>query len=215
MRPSRPAGDGDRVKPPSGPSGSTSRNEGGWRPRTTSEGRPSGPARHQSEREQRGPKPPSGGDSRSGRRDWTAKPPREKPHGDALTRPPHAPGARGGDRGQTSEPRGDRKPRDEGRGTYRGEGHGNNSWKPKPPRDERNTNSGERRPFTPRGFQRDTARGGAGQEPPRPAAPQGPNREPRPSERPEPSPPPRPSEPVIPPPGPPERGRLNRNKRHR
>jgi hypothetical protein len=40
-----------------------------------------------------------------------------------------------------------------------------------------------------------------------PKRPPGPDREPRPGESPEPTPPPRPSEPVVPPPGPPERGR--------
>ncbi len=210
MRPSRPGGDRDRVKPPSG-------KEGGWRPRATGEGRPSGPAaRQQTDWQPRGPKPqPRGGSSTGWKRDWTDKPPREKPHGDKLTRPPRTSSNRGGDRGPKSETRWEEKPRHEGRGTYRGEGHGNNSWKPKPPRDERSTNSGDRRPFAPRGFQRDRDSGSGGQEPPRPPAPRGPNREPRPSEQPEPSPPPRPSEPVIPPPGPPERGRLNRNKRHR
>ena len=211
LRPSRPSGDRDRVKPPSG-------KEGGWRPRTAGEGRSSGPARQQTDWQQRGPKPQSRGGSPTGwKKDWTAKPPREKSHGDKRAHParPTDPSDRGGDRGQRNEPRSNQKPRDDARGTFRGEGHGDNSWKPKPPRDERSPTAGERRPFAPRGFQRDHSRGGAGQEPPSPPAPRGPNREPRPSEQPEPSPPPRPSEPVIPPPGPPERGRLNRNKRHR
>ena len=195
------------------------RDDGTWQARPPAGDRGARkPDRRESDWRKRDPKPQSRGESSSGRRDWTAKPPREKPHGDKLTRPPRPTGPsgdRGGYRGTPNDSRWNQKPRPEGRGTYRGEGHGTNSWKPKPPRDERAPNSGERRPFAPRGFERDRARGGGAQDPQPPPKPRGPNREPRPSEQPEPSPPPRPSEPVIPPPGPPERGRLNRNKRHR
>ncbi len=160
--------------------------------------------------------------------DWNAKPPREKPHGDQLMRPPRSrdDGERRNEGRPKSfhsreEPHWKQKPRGGGRGTFRGQGHGDNSWKGRPPRNERGTEpdtrgteSQNRRPFAPRGFQRDRTRGSGNANPPS-QPPRRPNREPRPSENPEPSAPPRPSEPVIAPPGPPERGRPPRHKRHR
>jgi hypothetical protein len=103
--------------------------------------------------------------------------------------------------------------RDEGRTTYRGKGHGDNSWQPRPTQPAAHSNRGAGRPFSPKRFDRE--RGGGTEEPQQPPRPRGPNREPKPSEQPEPSRPPRPPEPETPPPGPPERGRLNRNKRPR
>jgi hypothetical protein len=149
-------------------------------------------------------------------RDWNAKPPREKPHGDKLTRPPHPRHDR--DREKSFRPREEsrwtNKARDEGRGTFRGQGHGDNTWKARPPRDERSMESTKPRPFAPRAFERERKRGTNSGEPPS-QPPRRPNPDPRPNENPAPSPPPRPSEPIVPPPGPPERGRLNRDKRRR
>jgi hypothetical protein len=204
---------------------------GGWKPRPPAGDRASAKPDRPAAWQNRGPKPQSRGSSRPSEPGaWTTKPPREKPHGDKLTRPPrtgperdrvgsdrHRAGEdrdRGGHGAPRTESRWNQKPRSDGRGTYRGEGHGDNSWKPKPPRDDRGAGEPSTRPFAPRGFDRDRGRG-ANQAPSRPPAPRGPNREPRPNEDPKPSPPPRPSEPVISPPGPPERGRLNRNKRSR
>src|SRR5688572_5058289 len=65
------------------------------------------------------------------------------------------------------------------------------------------------RPFQRKGFERNQGT----EEPTEPPKPRGPNREPRPSEMPEPGSPPRPTEPAVPPPGPPERGRLVKPKR--
>jgi len=151
------------------------------------------------------------------RGDWSGKAPRGKPHGDQPVHPPHA------DRERERHSRVDRRDNTKpehwrsnaggaSRGTPRGAGHGDNRWKPKPPRQASGPGQGPRRPFTPGSFNRDRVRGADQEETP-PARPRGPNREPKPSERPEPSAPPRPSEPVTAPPGPPERGRLNRNKR--
>lgn len=68
--------------------------------------------------------------------------------------------------------------------------------------------SGPRVARDPRGFQKKFfPRNQGTNEPAKPPRPAGPSREPRPREGNEPTPPPRPSEPVIPPPGPPERGR--------
>ena len=102
-----------------------------------------------------------------------------------------------------------------GRGTFRGEGHGHNEWKPRPPREQSGPAGEPGRSFAPKKFDRDRRPGSGSEEPSAPARPAGPNREPKPSEQPQPSPPPRPSEPITAPPGPPERGRLNRNKRAR
>jgi hypothetical protein len=176
------------------------------------------------------------------RGDWRAKAPRDKPHGDKLMRPPHKHGDSrpkdGGrpdwsNRDRNRSPRNERdrddrqrvtapktgtdtrRPdRDQGRAAFRGQGHGNNSWKPKPPRETGDASPQNRRPFAPASFDRERRRSGAGSEPPS-QPPRRPNREPRPNENPQPSAPPRPSEPIVPPPGPPERGRLNRNKRTR
>jgi hypothetical protein len=71
------------------------------------------------------------------------------------------------------------------------------------------TRDGSARRFERKGFERNQGT----EEPRTPPRPRGPNREPRPNETPEPTPPPRPSEPVVPPPGPPERGRLVKTKR--
>ena len=109
------------------------------------------------------------------------------------------------------------RPREESRGARKRE------WSPGPdrPRDEGRAPKGDwraarnagpprgKRPFERRGFERNQGT----EEPQPPPRPRGPNREPRPSETPEPGPPPRPNEPAVPPPGPPERGRLNKNKR--
>jgi hypothetical protein len=192
----------------------------GWRPRPPARDRNSGRSdRRESEWQNRGSKPHAPAGPQGARRDWTAKPPREKPHGDKLARPsgPSGDRDRGAPRGPRHDSRGSQPPRSDARGAYRGQGHGDNSWKPKPPRDDRDRDAGGRggRPFEPRGFDRDRARGSANQEPTSPPRPRGPNREPRRSDAPAPDAPPRPSEPVISPPGPPERGRLNRNKRTR
>lgn len=92
-------------------------------------------------------------------------------------------------------------------------------------RRERPASGGERdrRPFERKQFdrggarrpQREQWRAQGTDEPPQPPRPRGPNREPRPSEEPPPQAPPRPSEPEIPPPGPPERGRPNWNRKIR
>lgn len=71
-----------------------------------------------------------------------------------------------------------------------------------------------RRTFEKRAFGR-TRETDEGPRPPRPPRPEPPEREPRPREGTEPAPPPRPDEPVIPPPGPPERGRLPKDRRRR
>jgi hypothetical protein len=191
----------------------------------------------------RKPRGPHSGERSGSSRDWNTAAPQKK-HGDKLMHPPRprsdhdrpkAFGSRdkpAGGRDQSfrsreesnrphqksfrprEDSRWNRKQGNEGRGTFRGEGHGDNSWKPRPPRDDRNDTSQNRRPFAPRGFDRDRTRGAGSQEPPS-QPPRRPPREPRPDENPQPSPPPRPSEPVVPPPGPPERGRLNRDKRRR
>jgi len=174
------------------------------------------PDTRESRTEERGRKPHNDG-SFAPRSDWNARPPRGKPHGDKPTRPAqHADRDRkpfhkrenSGGREQSRES----KP---GGSSHGGKGHGSNSWKPKPPRHDSGSGSGAGRPFAPRSFQRDRPRGGGTEEPPAPPRPRGPNREPGPSEQPPPSAPPRPSEPITTPPGPPERGRLNRNKRSR
>jgi hypothetical protein len=174
------------------------------------------PDTRDSRTEERGRKPHKHG-SFAPRSDWNARPPRDKPQGDKPTRPAqHADRDRkpfhkrenSGGREQSRES----KP---GGSSHGGKGHGSNSWKPKPPRHDSGSGSGAGRPFAPRSFQRDRLRGGGTEEPPAPPRPRGPNREPGPSEQPPPSAPPRPSEPITTPPGPPERGRLNRNKRSR
>ena len=208
---------GDRNRWAEKPRGGRDEN---WR-RPPAHDRDSGRSeRREPERQNRGPKPhlPSG--PQGGRREWAAKPPREKPHGDKLGRParPSGPSGQrdsGGYRGPRNDARGNQPTRSgDAQGTYRGQGHGDNSWKPKPPREDRDGGA-RSRPFGPRGFDRDRARGDASSEPTPPPRPRGPNREPRPSDTPAPDAPPRPDEPVITPPGPPERGRLNRNKRSR
>ena len=173
------------------------------------------PDTRDSRTEERGRKPHKHG-SFAPRSDWNARPPRPKPQGDKPTRPSqHADQNRKPlDKRENSgrEPSRESKP---GGSTHRGTGHGSNSWKPKPPRHDTGSGSGAGRPFAPRSFQRDRIRGGGTEEPPAPPRPRGPNREPGPSEQPPPSAPPRPSEPITTPPGPPERGRSNRNKRSR
>jgi hypothetical protein len=140
-------------------------------------------------------------DARAPKVDWRARPPRSKPHGDALPVPPPR------DR--------QRDPRDQNRGNETGRSGGPrpalNEWR----RDAARQSSVPREkphgdPLKPGGrpFDRKKFPRNQGPDEPRgPVRPRGPNREPRPGEPPEPTPPPRPSEPVIPPPGPPERGR--------
>jgi hypothetical protein len=67
-----------------------------------------------------------------------------------------------------------------------------------------------KRPFTPGGFARNQRREDLRTPPPT----TGPNREPSPGERSEPTPPPRPSEPSVLPPGPPERGHRDTNRKY-
>jgi hypothetical protein len=62
-------------------------------------------------------------------------------------------------------------------------------------------------------FRRSDIRNQGSEEPPAPSRPRGPNREPKPADNPPPSRPPQPSEPETLPPGPPERGRLRKNRR--
>jgi hypothetical protein len=161
------------------------------------------------------------------------KPPREKPHGDKFAPRgdrPYRP--KGNDRGgRPSRPRADAAgaksaaPRDDWR-----KGLPRDSWRDAPrekPHGDKLRAASATRPFSAggrfaRGDKRarrfdasdaDAASRGQGtEEPNAPPRPRGPNREPRPSDSPPPSSPPRPSEPAIPPPGPPERGRLNRNR---
>jgi hypothetical protein len=155
---------------------------------------PAGPKRWTAEREggpAAPPVPPKRSQfQREGGRDRAPKPPRDE-RGESKR--PFVPR---GDRAFSSGPRDERK--------------GFNEWTPKekPHGDKLGPNVA--RGFKPReGFERNQGT----EEPQPPPRPRGPNREPRPDESPEPGPPPRPSEPVIPPPGPQERGRLNKNRR--
>jgi hypothetical protein len=118
--------------------------------------------------------------------EWRDRPPREKPHGDKLA-----------DRAREVDWRGRPRPYSSGTSFARGGSAPKNS----PPRGS----------SAPKG----SGRNQGTEEPPAPPRPRGPNREPRPGERPEPSPPPRPREPEIRPYGPPERGRLVRDKKPR
>ena len=151
---------------------------------------------------------------RDGAREGT---PREKPHGDKL----RAGFDKRGDRPRPDRPRDDRDqapnraPREGGERTFASKRreNWNNEWVPreKPHGDKLPDRGAPTRSFERRGgFER--GQGGT-DEPAAPPRPRGPNREPRPSENPSPGPPPRPSEPAVPPPGPPERGRLNKNRR--
>ena len=163
-----------------------------------------------------------GGWSGPSDRNRGARPPHQKPHGDKFT------------------PRGDRPTRhnQEGRGRPPG---APDDWRKSVPRDRWRDAPREKphgdtlppakgtRPFSPRerferrdtGTSRSDPRGSTPtrdqgtDEPQTPPRPRGPNREPLPSENPAPSAPPRPTEPAIPPPGPPERGRLQKNRRNK
>lgn len=109
-----------------------------------------------------------------------------------------------------SAPKGDgrgRPPRDTPAGPPR------NDWRDRPPR--ATPPAGDARVRGPRPFERKTFPRSQRVEEPPPPRPPGPNREPRPGESPRPSPPPQPAEPEIPPPGPPERGRLVKSPRRR
>ena len=140
-----------------------------------------------------------------------ARPPREKPHGDKFAGRPQE-GARGRPPG-TGEDWRKGLPRDSWRDGPRDKPHG-----------DKLRGATTARPFSARQrFDRrdndvaETKQAGvrnqSSEEPPAPPRPRGPNREPRPSDNPAPSAPPQPSEPEIPPPGPPERGRLRKNRR--
>jgi hypothetical protein len=163
-----------------------------------------------------------GGKGRDERdRGWRPRPPRDTPHS-----------GKAGPRDDRSDRRFDTaKP---GASSNRSTSSRKPDWRESLPRDSWRDSPREkphgdklgqaaRRPFNARGgFDRqrpnegERGRGVRNQgtdEPKAPPQPRGPNREPRPDENPEPSPPPRPSEPAVPRPGPPERGRLNKNRR--
>ena len=126
------------------------------------------------------------------RGDWRDRPPREKPHGDKI---------------QAQKDHGWR--RDAGPATPKPTGGSGRPFERK---------QFDRKGPPPRGDWRDrNARGGprgqGTEEPPPPARPRGPNREPRRSEEPPPQVPPRPNDPREPPPSPPERGRSGWNRK--
>jgi hypothetical protein len=148
-------------------------------------GRPGGPRQPRPERRPHDARGASGRPLPKG--DWRARPPREKPHGDKLV--PRGGGERRFDK-PAAPPRGD--------------------WRDRAPREKPHGDPLARgsRPFDRKQFPRSQNV----EEPPPPPRPRGPNREPGPSEVPPPSAPPRPSEPVVPPPGPPERGRSPKRK---
>jgi hypothetical protein len=152
-----------------------------------------------------------------------ARPPRQRPHGDKFW------------------PRGDRPTHHDQERRGRPAGSPPDDWRKNPARDSwrdapREKPQGDKvaptpttRPFSPRerfergdsGARRSDVRGSApsrdqGTDEPRtPPRPRGPNRDPRPSENPAPSAPPRPTEPAIRPPGPPERGGLQKKRRNK
>ncbi len=171
------------------------------------------------------PRPVTGERSGSGKPDWRDRP--RAPKGDG-------PRADWRARGQQTKPHGDRfdahVPRDR-RPDSRGPAPRNDGNRPGGggapratwPRDnQRRTGAPPDKPhgdpLRPGGRRFDRKEHPRNQgvaEPQPPPRPRGPNREPKPSEKPEPGAPPRPSEPVIPPPGPPERGRLRKPRRDR
>jgi hypothetical protein len=215
--------------------------------------------------------PPSGERGRSAgppRKDWNARPPREKPHGDKFaprgdrSRHPQPQQRSGPPRWSTEEARrgpsqrrpaetrpaearrpkpqrddlrkpqrddrrkpeqGDWKrpeqgdwrkslPRDSWRDAPREKPHGDKLRAASAERPFKGRERFERREQRPADGRRAILRNQGTDEPAAPPRPRGPNREPKPSDNPAPSAPPRPNEPEIPPPGPPERGRLRKNK---
>jgi len=151
-----------------------------------------------------------------------ARPPRPKPHADTMrTR---------GD-GQTRHDQ-ERRGRPPGSREDWRKDLSRDSWRDAPrekPHGDKLPPASTTRPFRPRerfergdkGAPRSDARASTPSrdqgtdEPQAPPRPRDPNREPRPSENPAPSPPQRPTEPAIRPPGPPERGRLQKNRRNK
>jgi hypothetical protein len=143
------------------------------------------------------------------------RPPREKPHGDPLPAGSR-PSWRDKPKGRTTGAwRGGgtaagRKPRPQNTTGAPGErGKRPPAWRDTPrEKPHGDPLRGQGRAFVLNRF----ARNQGTEEPRTPPRPPGPNREPRPGDVPKPMPPPRPSEPVVPPPGPPERGRDGRGR---
>ncbi len=173
------------------------------------------------------------GDKFRPKSDWKERPPRRdddrkgggwKP-GPSSDRNAGPSGSRGGRPDAPAEPREERSRPGPPKGNWR-DNLPRDAWRDAPrekPHGDKLGDASGARPFSGRGgFERKrtserepgrTSRDQGTEEPKAPPRPRGPNREPRPDENPKPSPPPRPSEPAIPPPGPPERGRLNKNRR--
>ncbi len=171
-----------------------------------------------------------GGKGRDERdRGWRPRPPRDTPHsGKAGPRDDRSDRPQGNDRDRrfdTAKPGASSNPATSSRKPDWRESLPRDPWRDTPREKPHGDKLGQAagRPFNARGgFDRqrpnegERGRGVRNQgtdEPKAPPQPRGPNREPRPDENPEPSPPPRPSEPAVPRPGPPERGRLNKNRR--
>ena len=147
------------------------------------------------------------------RGDWNARPPREKPHGDKFAPRPTDHARRDGPSGGPGDWR-KSLPRDSWRDAPREKPHGDKLRAASPARPFSARERFERRNKHAADFGQGGFRTQATEEPAAPPRPRGPNREPKPSDNPAPSAPPRPNEPEIPPPGPPERGRLKTNRRN-
>src|SRR5687768_11194863 len=195
----RPRDGGSREKPQSDKFRPRGRDE--YRPRDEyrsrdERDRPAGPPRRDdrlsSDRNRTSPKRP----------DW-----RNKPAGPPAARKRERDRPR--DSGAVPPKREWDRPRDGGPVPPKREGDRARDGRPVPPKREWERAREGGRPFQRKGFERNQGT----EEPTEPPKPRGPNREPRPSEIPEPGSPPRPTEPAVPPPGPPERGRLVKPKR--
>jgi hypothetical protein len=180
-----------------------------------------------------------GGPSASAQAGWKNRPPRERPHGDALrvkpggedrTRRDQRPDWRPPNPHRDDHPRGEKRPdaraSQRQHGTRPGpSGPGSGHQGPRRPGPFGPGNMTERAPREkPHGdtLRKPASRPFAGHgrfernqgtdEPKTPPVPSSPNHEPRPDENPEPSAPPHPDEPAILPPGPPERGASKKNR---